>query len=420
MFKLLKLSKKERSWVLYDVANSAFVLTVITILFPLYHIVLPDAPDNAGQLFTFATAGIALVTALLSPVIGSLANYHGNKKKFFIFFLSVGLLGGLGLAIPGFSWLVLIAIFFMSSVGYNIANVLYDAFLVDVTSDERMDEISSTGFAWGYIGSLIPFFIGIIPFGLVELGFIDDKYFQLTISFAFIVTFIWWLGYSIPMLKDVDQTYNIEHEPHAIRKSLLRIWNTFKEISTYKNIFIFMVAYLLYIDVVNTVIRLATTIGSQLNVGNPVLLGVVIVVQFIAFPCAIIYGRLAKKFGGKPMLFYGIFMYAATIIIVSLIVEGREYLMWVVAILIGSAQGGIQAVSRSFFAKMLPIQKANEFFGFFSVFGKFSGIFSPFLLGSLMAFTTANRAVLVLLFPLTLGAIVLIFVKEEKAEYVPR
>lgn len=419
MFKLPKLTKKERSWVLYDVANSAFVLTVITVLFPIYHKSVESSPENAGQYFIYLTAGIALIVAVLSPVMGSLANYAGNKKKFFKLFLGVGLVGGVGIAIPGLSWLVILAIFAIASVGYNLTNVLYDSFLVDVTSEDKFDEISSQGFAWGYIGSMIPFFIAIIPFFLVTLEFISDSYYQLAMSYAFIVTVIWWFLYSLPMLKDVDQQYEIEHEPKAVRQALIRLWETFADIRSYKHIFIFMIAYLLYIDVVNTVIRLATTIGSELNVGDPILLGIVILVQFIAFPCAIIYGRLTKRFGGKKMIYYGIIIYAITIVVVFFIKdESYTWLMWVVAVLVGSAQGGIQSISRSYFARMLPVEKANEFFGFFSVFGKFSGIFSPFLLAVLMNFYATNVAVLVLLLPLSLGAVILGFVRLPKNEEV--
>lgn len=422
MFKLPKLSKQERAWVLYDVANSAFVLTVITVLFPLYHTALPDAPDNAIQAFAYLTAFIALVTAVLSPIFGSLANYRGNKKKFFTIFLTIGLVGGLGIAIPGLSWLVLIALFTIASIGYNLTNVLYDAFIVDVTTEDRFDEVSAQGFAWGYIGSMIPFFIGMIPFALYTFGILtgdkvgiaDDLLFSLTMTFAFVVVFFWWLYYSLPLLRTVEQTYNIEKEEKPVLKSLKRLSETFKDIRKYRNIFIFMIAYLFYIDVVNTVIRLATTIGQGLNVGDPMLLGVVVIVQFIAFPCAIIYGRLTKRFGGKKMLFYGIAIYAITIIVVSQISLGREFLMLVVAVLVGTAQGGIQSVSRSYFARMLPVEKANEFFGFFSVFGKFSGIFSPFLLGVLIGFMDVNKAVLVLLVPLSIGALILSFVKPEE------
>lgn len=416
LFKLPNLSVKERSWVLYDVANSAFVLTVITVLFPIYHKAVETSPENAGQIFAFLTAGIALVVAVLSPIMGSLANYRGNKKKFFKVFLGIGLVGGLGIAIPGLHWLVLIGIFAVASVGYNLTNVFYDSFLVDVTDEDNYDILSSQGFAWGYIGSMVPFFIAIIPFFLVTLK--PDQfgdYYQVAISYAFIVTLIWWFFYSLPLLKNIDQTYEIEHEPKAIRQSLKRLGETFNNIRTYRNIFIFMIAYLFYIDVVNTVIRLATTIGSELQVGDPVLLGVVILVQFIAFPCAIIYGRMTKRFGAKNMIYYGIVVYAITIGVVFFIQEpGDAWLMWVMAVLVGSAQGGIQSISRSYFARMLPKEKANEFFGFFSVFGKFSGIFSPFLLGILMGIVPTNQAVLVLLAPLALGAVILGLVHPEK------
>lgn len=420
MFKLPTLSKKERSWVLYDVANSAFVLTVITVLFPLYHYnkdLIDGVPLNYISIFAFITSGIALTTAILSPIFGALANYRGNKKKFFKIFLGVGLIGGLGLAIPGLQWLVLMAIFIVASVGYNLSNVLYDAFLVDVTTDEKYDEVSSLGFGWGYIGSMIPFFIAIVPFALISLGKLDDQYMQVAISYAFVVVFLWWFFYSLPIIKNVEQTYSIEKTGTAVSRvkgAFVNLARTFKEIRSYKNIFVFMIAYLLYIDVVNTVIRLATTIGNGLHVGDTTLLGVVILVQFIAWPCAILFGRMTKRFGGKKMLYYGIGMYAITIFVVFQIQEGTEWLMWIVAFLVGSAQGGIQAVSRSFFAKMVPKEKVNEFFGFFSVFGKFSGIFSPFLIGVLVNYMDMRYSVLFLLIPLTLGSIVLGFVKSPE------
>jgi UMF1 family MFS transporter len=200
--------------------------------------------------------------------------------------------------------------------------------------------------------------------------------------------------------------------------ALKSLFKTFVEIKAYRFIFLFMISYLFYIDVVNTVIRLATTIGMELGVGVTVLLGVVIMVQLIAFPCSIIYGKLAKKIGGKPMIFYGIGIYAITVFITSLITENTVWLMWVVGALVGSAQGGIQSISRSYFAKMLPTEKANEFFGFFSVFGKFSGILSPFLMALVITSWGANAAVLVLMIPLVISAILLVLVKSEKAVYV--
>jgi MFS transporter, UMF1 family len=414
MFKLHGLTKNERSWVLYDIANSAYILTIVTVIFPIYYQGIAANIDNRTQIFTLVTAGIALTDAILSPIIGALSNYRGNKTKFFKIFLFLGILGGVALAIPGLHVVALLVVFVISSIGYNIANVVYDAFLIDVTTDARMDEVSSKGYAWGYIGSMIPFTVAIIPYALVVLGFLDQGYEQLTVSFAFLVAVTWWLIYSLPLLKDAKQIYEIPHEPHPVRKSLKRLKGTFLDIKNYRFIFIFMFAYLFYIDVVNTVIRLATTLGTELGVGVTVLLGVVVLVQLIAFPSAIIYGKLTKKYGGKVMIYAGIIIYAVSVVITSFINEDRTWLMWVVGILVGSAQGGIQSISRSYFARMLPLEKANEFFGFFSVFGKFSGIISPFLLAIAIGAWGTNMAVLVLLVPLLAGAVLLGFVDEKK------
>ncbi len=417
MFKFKKLSKKERSWILYDVANSAYILTVITVLFPILHQAIAAdegrASRDVSSTFMYLTAGIALVVAIISPVIGSVANYKGNKKKFFKLFLTIAIIGGIGISIPGLSWVVLLALFAVSSIGYSTTNVIYDAFLIDVTEEDRMDEISSLGFAWGYIGSMIPFFVGIIPFALVTFGILDDSWFNLSITFAFIIAMIWWIYYSLPLLRDVDQKYSVDSgDENEFKLAIRSLADIFKDWRKYKHIIIYLLAYLLYIDVVNSVIRLATTIGTDLNVGNVVLLGVIVIVQFVAFPCAIIFGKLTKKFGAKRMLFYGIFMYALTILVVWQIREDTAWLMFVVAALVGSAQGGIQAISRSYFAKMVPTEKANEFFGFFSVFSRFAGIFSPFLLASLYQIEgmSVNTAVLFLIIPLSLGAILLAFV----------
>ena len=455
MFKLPKLTEKERAWVLYDIANSAFILTVITIFFPILYEMIYMAPHVASgipkylaedvlnpvyrdlwigsnntvggsQIFKYMTSGLALLVATISPMIGSWSNYEGNKKRFFKIFLIVAVIGGVGLAIPGYGWLTLLVIFFITSLGYNLTNVIYDAFLVDVTTDEKMDTISATGYAWGYIGSLIPFFVGIIPYALVlfsiikpgTLGLSSFQLERLSISFAFLVSIVWWIYWSLPLLRKVDQTYNIESKEDDFKQSLKRLGQTFKEIRAYRYIFIFLIAYLLYIDVVNSVIRLATNIGGDLGVGSMTMLGVVVMVQVVAFPSALFYGRLTKQFGNKIMIYYGIAIYALGVYMVFRISSDTTYLMWVVGFLIGTAQGGIQSVSRSYFAKMVPYEKANDFFGFFSVFGRFAGIISPFLIAYYQDTSRlgTNKAVLLLLIPLAVACILLFFVKSDKVE----
>lgn len=445
MFKLPKLSKKERAWVLYDIANSAFILTVITIFFPMLYKMVYMAPHIADGVlsetaeyesiwlkgsatFKYLTSALALTVALISPVIGSWSNYRGNKKKFFKIFLAVAMIGGVGLAIPAYGWVTLLVIFFVTSMGYNLTNVIYDAFLVDVTTEDRMDEVSANGFAWGYIGSLIPFFVGIIPFALVNFGILEPGFLgmdelllnRVAIGIAFVISIGWWFYYSLPLLRDVDQTYNLEQHENTLGASFKRLGKTFKEIRAYKYIFLFLIAYLLYIDVVNSVIRLATNIGGDLEVGDITMLGVVILVQVIAFPSAILYGRLVKKFGGKRMIYYGIFIYAIGIYLVYNIKSDTTYLMWAVGALIGTAQGGIQSVSRSYFAKMVPYEKANDFFGFFSVFGRFAGIISPFIIAFYQQPERlgTNTAVLLLVIPLILACIILAFVNPPKKEQI--
>jgi MFS transporter, UMF1 family len=425
MFKLPGLSVKERSFVMYDVANSAITLTVVTVLFPLLH---PFIAQSEGitdtrfisSTFMYLTSAIILTEALMSPFILSLSNYAGNKMKFFKLFLTLGMIGVVGISIPGLSWVVMLVLFVIMSFGYNTTNIIYDAFLVDVTTNDRMDQISSMGYAWGYIGSMIPFMIGVIPFALVTFGILPEDYFQISISFGFLIALVWWWYHSRAIINNVEQTYSIPKSKSMVRDSFGSVFMIFKNFKQYKFVFLYLAAYLLYIDVVNSVIRLATTIGSDLNVGNVTLLLVVIIVQLVAFPSAIIYGRMTKVVGSKRMIFVGIAFYALAILVVwQLNSEARLYFMYIVAVLVGLVQGGIQSISRSFFAQLVPKEKSNEFFGFFSVFGRFAGIFSPIILATLYQFEaiTVNTAVLTLMIPLSIAALLLAFVPDTRFDY---
>jgi UMF1 family MFS transporter len=415
---LKRFTKEERSWIMYDVANSAFVITVMTALFPLYFgIVTKDAGIAEAQstaYLAYANSFYSLIIAFLSPVLGTIADYKGKKKKMFLGFFYLGIIGGLGLAIPGMDWQVLIIVFVIAMIGYSGSNVFYDAFLTDVTVEERMDEVSSYGFAYGYIMSLIPFVIGIIPFALSFLGVIDFDI-KLAVSIAILINVAWWYFMTQPMVKNVKQKYFVEPEEKYIRQSFTRLFNTFKEIKKYKNLFLFLIAYFFYIDVVGTIISMAVKIAGDLGVGAPVQLGLVIYIQVIAFPCAIIFGKMAKKFGSKNMLLTGAFMYLLVVMSAMFITPGREWVIWILGTLVGMAQGGIQAISRSYYAKMIPNKEnSNEFFGFFNIFGKFATILGPVVIGFIAQITGDTRTAILGLIPLlVIGIVLLLFVKEE-------
>lgn len=387
----MKFTKKEKSWILYDVANSAYTLTVMTVLFPILFI---DIATKGGVSNTDATAYTqyaksiySLIIAVLAPILGTYADYKDKKKRFFAFFFLLGLVGAFLLSIPGLSWKAILVVYIIATLGYAGANVFYDAFLTDVTNNERMDKVSSHGFGWGYIGSTLPFIIGMTIYALAKFDYInlDDN---IAINIAFVIAAVWWGVFTIPILKNVKQVHYIEQESQPVRKSALRLFRTFKNVKEYKHIFLFLIAYFFYIDGVYTIITAAIPIGKALNVVDDIMLmGIVLVIQIIAFPCAIIFGSLSKRFGAKRMIVFGILIYILITIIGYNITHA--YHMWIIALLVGVAQGGIQSISRSYFGKMIPKEKSNEFFGLYNIFGKFAAIVGPFLVG-IVTQTTGN------------------------------
>lgn len=416
----LGFTKEEISWILYDVGNSAQVLTTCTVIFPL--LIAKITPGDSSVYVGWANAIYGLTLALLSPILGTLADYKGKKMKFFRFFLFIGIIGGLLLCIPTIDYMTMIVIFCIAMIGYNGSIIFYDAFIVDVCDDDRVDKVSAAGYAWGYIGSVIPFILFIIPFALVTLfgdadGNLVISSFTLSYRLACGLTMgmavLWWLFYSFPMLKHVKQKRYHEETDHVIRASFSRLWHTFRDIKKNKNIFLFCISYFFYIDCVNTVIKMAVSLASEMGISDIMSLIVVIVINVIAFPGAILFGRLVNRFGSKKMIFAGIIGYLGVVICGSLIPLNRNFI-WAVAILVGMFQGGIQSVSRSYFAKLIPDKAdANEFFGFFSVFSKFSAILGPVAVAILIQLTHETRFGILGLIPMMIiGAFVLMFVKD--------
>ncbi|OJV64720.1 MAG: MFS transporter [Clostridiales bacterium 38-18] len=415
----MKYSKKERSWALYDWANSAYTMTVTTTVFPLYFkAAATDMGITASQstaYLGFANSIASLLVAVLSPILGTLADYYGFKKRFFMIFLALGVTANLVLGfVPESQWLMLLFVYIITAIGFSGSNVFYDAFLVDVTEDERMDRVSTYGYALGYIGSTIPFIIAMAIILLSQQGILPFSGYT-TPKIAFVLTAIWWLAFSIPMTKNVDQKYGIPREKNPIAGSFKRLTVTFKNIKLHKPAFLFLLAYFFYIDGVDTIIKMATSYGSDLGVSDNMLLIILLVTQFVAFPSAILFGQLADKLKGKTMLYVAIGIYTLICIYAFFMKTTLDF--WVLAILVGLVQGGIQAISRSYYAKLIPKDKSNEFFGFFNIFGKFAAIMGPLLMGYVTYITgKSNYGVLSIVILFIIGGLILLKVPNDNVQ----
>jgi UMF1 family MFS transporter len=409
----MNLSREEKSWILVDCGNSAYSMAVTTALLPIMFGMF-DNVKRSMDLGYFNSIASILVAAL-SPILGAAADYKDKKKRFFVFFTCLGVLSTASLAfIPPSSgqWQLLILFFILSAIGFAGSNIFYDAFIVDVTSDERMDKISSLGFAFGYISSVIPFGISLILIFL--LGMEKSIGYQI----GFIITALWWGLFTVPMIRDVKQIHYVEPGKDTIKNSFKRLAETFKQMKQYRAVFIFLGAYFFYIDGVDTIIKMvipyATAVMGNDALDTFSLLAILLIIQIIAFPCAIFYGNLAKRFSARTMIIVGIFTYIISCIAAFFI--SSVWHIFILGAMIGSAQGGIQALSRSYFAKIIPKEKSNEFFGFYNIFGKFSAIMGPTLMSLTTAATGNARWSIIGIIPLFLVGFI-IFIRlpvEEK------
>lgn len=408
--------KQERSWMLYDLANSAFSIIVSTAIFPIY---FKSVAESAGvssvdgtAYYGYAVSLATFILALLGPVLGTIADYKGMKKKFFVFFFALGVLGTASLALPFASWVLLAVFYVIATVGSSGANIFYNSFLTDITEEKRFDEVSAKGFAVGYIGSVIPFVAAIAVIFLAQAGIIPLSVGAAS-QIAFLITALWWGLFTIPFLKNVKQVYYVEREGQIILGSFKRLWQTFKDIRQYRNILIFLIAYFFYIDGVGTIINMSTAYGTDVGLDATGLLVALLVVQIVAAPFAVLFGKLAGKFGRKNMLYVAILVYTFVCIFALFLDTLIEF--WFLALMVGTVQGGIQAISRSLYASMVPKDKSNEFFGFYNIFGKFASVLGPFLLAVTTQLTgSSTYGVFSIIILFIIGFVVLLFVKEEK------
>ena len=368
-----KLTKQERSWVLYDVGNSAFVM-LSTALIPVYFATLAEPGSSVVVAWGYAETVASLLLALLMPILGSIADLRGNKKKFLVGAIGTGAVACACLGIPTAA-LPFLIVYVVSSVMLNGSMVFYDAFLVDATSEDRFDEVSSQGYAWGYIGSCIPFIACLaVVLGGPAIG-IDM---MVGMKIAFVITAAWWVVFSIPLLRDVHQTHFKERTAHLVRSTFAGLWRTLKNIARDRRLRYFMLAFFCYIDGVHTIIKMSTSYGTDLGIDSTQLVLALLLTQFVAFPSAIAYGRLSSRFGTKRMLLVAVFAYfCITLFAAFFLREALQF--WILAVCVGMFQGGIQALSRSEFGKLIPKDRANEYYGFFDIFGKYAAVMGTFL-----------------------------------------
>lgn len=378
---LRSLSKRERSWVLYDVGNSAYVMLAATLI-PIYFSAIAEPGSSAVVAWGYATTVASLALALLMPFLGSLADLKGNKKRFLAGTIGTGAVSLAVMGAPG-NAMVFLAIYVFSSVMLNASLVFYDAFLVDATEQDRYDEVSSQGYAWGYIGSCIPFIVclAIVLFGSsFGIGQLDG------IRISFVITAAWWLVFSVPVLRDVHQTHFKAREEHLFRHTLKGLAGTCKKIARDKRLLMYMLAFFFYIDGVHTVISMATSYGSALGIDSTQLVLALLVTQFVAFPSAIIYGKLAGRVGTLNMILVAVAAYMGIVLFAAFFLK-TAFEFWVLAIMVGLFQGGVQALSRSYFGRIIPKEKSNEYYGFFDIFGRYASVMGTFLVSVVTSLT---------------------------------
>ena len=363
----MKLNGKEKRWILYDVGNSAFVLLVATII-PIYFNYLAGKAGLSDvdylAYWGYAASICTVIVAILGPILGTIADTKGYKKP--IFMISI-LIGTIACSLLGLmaQWMAFLIVFLIAKVGFSASLIFYDSMLSDITDEERMDYVSSQGYAWGYIGSCVPFVLClVIVLGSDPLGIRMET----AMGIAFVLVAVWWLLMSLPLLKNYEQKYYVEKKPHAIAQSFKRLGETFKNMKEEKQVFMFLLAFFFYIDGVYTIIDMATAYGSALGLDSTGLLLALLVTQIVAFPCAIIFGNLSYRIRTEKLIIVCIFAYLG--IAIFAVFLKTQFQFWILAILVGMFQGGIQALSRSYFTKIIPEEHSGEYFGLMDICGK--------------------------------------------------
>lgn len=408
--------RKIVSWALYDWANSAFAITVMSAFFPLFLKQYWSA-DADATLTTFrlglanSIGGIAI--ALLSPILGAIADQAGTRKRYLIVFAAMAIVmaGGLSFAARG-EWMLAIALYVLASIGFSGSNSFYDALLVSVASERALHKVSSLGFALGYLGGGLLFAVNVaMTLWPARFGLADASE-AVRLSFGMVAA--WWAVFSIPLLvfvKEPEVAGRLSGWA-AASAGFRQLAATFREIRRLRIALLFLIAYLLYIDGVGTVARMALDYGMAIGFDEKDLIVALLITQFVGLPATIAFGYLGARFGAKSGIYLGIGVYIAAALWGYAMQHVWEF--YALAVVIGLVQGGVQSLSRSLFARIMPVARAGEFFGFYNMLGKFAVVIGPLLMGSAALATGSSRAaVLVILALFLAGGALLYFVDED-------
>ena len=407
-----KMTKLEKYWILYDVGNSAFTLLVSTII-PIYFNALAG---NAGisevdylAYWGYAASISTIIVALLGPTVGSIADTRNYKKPLFVLFMAVGVIGCAALSVPG-SWLVFLVVFVIAKVGYNASLIFYDSMLVDVTTPERMDKVSSNGYAWGYIGSCVPFILSLV-FVLMYESF--GMTMNTAMMLAFFINAAWWVLMTVPLLRNYRQKNYAETPKHPVRDSFRRLGHTIRDIRKEKKVFLYLLAFFFFIDGLYTIIEMATAYGSALGLDTTGLLLALLVTQIVAFPCALIFSVFSRKYETASLIKVCILAYTG--IALFAIQLDKQWEFWFLAVMVGMFQGAIQALARSYFAKIIPAEKSGEYFGIYDICGKGASFMGTTLVGVVAQITgVANAGVGIIAVMFVIGYV--LFHKAARVE----
>ena len=414
------------AWAMYDWANSAFMVTIVTAVFPIYFSSVAAADlDPATASFRFAvTTTLALsFVAVLAPVLGALADFAGIKKKM------LGACVGLGVVatacmffIQQGDWVLAALLFAFANIGVTSSLVFADSLLPHIASPAELDRVSTAGYALGYLGGGLLLVVNLAWIQAPEAFGLSGA--ELASRLSFVSVAIWWLGFSIPLFRKVPEPVRtLEADEHAgesaIRASFVRLGETLRELRGYRQAFLMLLAFLVYNDGIGTIIRMATTFGTEIGLEQGDLITAVVLVQFVGVPFAFVFGQLAARIGAKRAIFLSLVVYT----VISVLAYGMTTAtgFYALALLVGMVQGGSQALSRSLFASMVPRHKSAEFFGFFGVFEKFAGIIGPGVFAVMILLTGSSRgAILSLITFFVVGGLLLSRVDVEAGQAAAR